>query len=295
LPVSIVIPTYNRSELLAKIIPTYTAQSCAEIIIVDDCSEPSVAEVFAEAGLSEAATIIRNTRHEGSPASRTTAIRSCTQPFIFFGEDDLYLPAGYIANLFDYISRGTADIVASRVKETDSLNDDPTRPTRRASSGYEIARIGWDFLVRGDRSVRQPVYVPHLHTWALAPKHVIEEIGFDRRFKGNAFREETDVYLSAFERGYRLAFVPGKLAFHYKGPLNISGGQYKSSIAAGLAWYEYHVFLNNLRFLRKHRHALGGECILISPFIDSALYSIRRALGYPGRISAQLRRHRATA
>ncbi len=91
LPLAVVIPVYNRAELLGDALDSVAAQSrCpAEVIVVDDCSD-DVSGAVAEA---RGARVIRHQRNRGPSAARNTGLRATRQPWVAFLDcDDDWLP-----------------------------------------------------------------------------------------------------------------------------------------------------------------------------------------------------------
>jgi len=287
LPVSIVIPTYNRARLIREVLPSYLLQGCAEIVIVDDASNP---QVQVESRDSATVTIIRTARRQQQPRSRMNGARHATQEFLFFGEDDAYLSPGCISSLLSWLERGTADIVAPQWITTRSLPSDPPRPPAGAPAWQTADVIDPTYfrIFCSDRIPQTPIPVPWLHTTALMRQRVVLELGFDPAYRGNAYREETDFYLRAHRSGIKLAYVPGPPAFHYKGSLNTGGGQHGRNLKSFL-WYEYWVARNNYYFLRKHRRALELEGRRTHPFSETTHMMCSRMLHYPGRLLPEFR------
>lgn len=83
--VSVIIPTYGRSQYLKDAIASVTGQSYRniELIIVDDASNPPV-EIPAEV----TAKLLRNARNMGPGASRNIGMAHATGEFILFLDDD---------------------------------------------------------------------------------------------------------------------------------------------------------------------------------------------------------------
>ena len=92
LPVSVVIAAYNRAEMLRRAIASVRAQrpaQPAEIVVVDDASTDSTAEVARDLG----AVVVRHASNRGEGASRNTAIDAAGQPWIaVLDSDDEWLP-----------------------------------------------------------------------------------------------------------------------------------------------------------------------------------------------------------
>ncbi|MDG5818691.1 glycosyltransferase family 2 protein [Natronococcus sp. A-GB7] len=92
--VSVVIPTYNRKDLLPTAIESALAQTYdnLEIIVVDDCSTDGTQELLKE----RYATEVRYLRHDenrGGSAARNTGIEAASGKYIaLLDSDDEWLP-----------------------------------------------------------------------------------------------------------------------------------------------------------------------------------------------------------
>lgn len=87
--VSVIIPTYNRSTLLARAIRSVQRQTYPhlEILVVDDASidnTPEVVKNFDDPRIH----YIRHNSNRGGSASRNTGIRAATGEYIAFLDDD---------------------------------------------------------------------------------------------------------------------------------------------------------------------------------------------------------------
>lgn len=87
--VSVVIPTYNRADLLGAAIRSVLNQThpVFEIIVVDDCSTNNTRQVVEELQDSRI-KYIRHDKNKGGSAARNTGIRAATGDYIAFLDDD---------------------------------------------------------------------------------------------------------------------------------------------------------------------------------------------------------------
>ena len=87
--VSVVIPTHNRSEFLRSAIASVLSQTYQdfELIVVDDASTDSTAEVVASFNDSRI-KFIRHQTNQGGSAARNTGIRASKCDYIAFLDDD---------------------------------------------------------------------------------------------------------------------------------------------------------------------------------------------------------------
>lgn len=288
LPVSIVIPACNRNRVLHLMAPTYFRQNCAEIVVVDDASNPPLEPIGSHG--DTAVRWIRVDRRVNQPAARMVGARAATQPFVFFGEDDAFLSDGCIENLLRISREGTFGIVAPQwitVKELPG--EAPAVPGgRKVTQAGEVIDYG---LMQIDCACQplSPIEVPWLHTPALMLRKTLLDIGFDPAYQGYAYREETDFYVRATAAGVRLAFVPGPPVFHYKGPINITG----SGEAVRLLHTEYWIARNNFYFLLKNRQILRNMGATTRPFVDTLLLMGRRFRWYWRRLWLKVTRPQA--
>ncbi len=85
LPISVVIPAYNRAQYVVEAVRSVQAQTrpATEVIVVDDGSTDDTAQSARAAG----ACVIRQA-NSGLPAARNTGIMAATNPWIAFLDDD---------------------------------------------------------------------------------------------------------------------------------------------------------------------------------------------------------------
>jgi glycosyltransferase involved in cell wall biosynthesis len=97
-PVSVVIPAYNRERMLRRALESVRAQHTAprEIVVVDDASIDGTAAVAEELG----ARVVRHERNAGEGVARNSGIAAATQPWIaLLDSDDEWLPC-HLASLW---------------------------------------------------------------------------------------------------------------------------------------------------------------------------------------------------
>ena len=91
--VSVVIPTFNRGEMIRKSIDSAISQDFEEreIIVIDDCSTDDTQEIVAEYGAE--VRYIRHSENRGVGAARNTGIAAANGELIaFLDSDDWWLP-----------------------------------------------------------------------------------------------------------------------------------------------------------------------------------------------------------
>ncbi len=113
--VSVVIPSCNRSEILARCLDALARQTYAniEIIVVDDCSEddtPTLLREFAERHPELRFQALRNERRGGANPSRNRGIQAARGEFVAFLDNDCIAEPDWLEKLM----RGfTGDRVAA--------------------------------------------------------------------------------------------------------------------------------------------------------------------------------------
>lgn len=87
--VSVVLPTYNRPELLRRAIDSVLRQTYGdfELLVVDDASAEDPTPVVESFG-DDRVRLIRHPENRGNAAARNTAIRSARGRFLAFLDDD---------------------------------------------------------------------------------------------------------------------------------------------------------------------------------------------------------------
>ena len=92
LPITVIIPAYNRADTVARAVASALAQRPsrpAEVVVVDDGSADDTAEVARRAG----ARVIRHSVNRRLGAARNTGLSNATQPWIaLLDSDDEWLP-----------------------------------------------------------------------------------------------------------------------------------------------------------------------------------------------------------
>lgn len=99
--VSVIIPTYNRKDLLRETLDSLARQTYPldrfEVIIVDDGSMDGTAEVAAEVFPFALRYFRQN--NQGDAAARNVGARESQADFLVFLDDDILLEPAYLANL----------------------------------------------------------------------------------------------------------------------------------------------------------------------------------------------------
>jgi len=220
--VSIIIPTRNRAHLLDKSIRSCLSQTYKnmELIVVDDSSTDNTPTIVKHLGNEDnRVTYIRNSTHQGLPASRNIGLFHAHGEYIFFSEDDLILSRDVIEILIDTYIKLSAKLkigaIAPRVK---LVSNNLFYKRRIHEYKYVIAPIneltGEPYFCY-DIPASNILLAQHLPATAFIPRKVFKEIGvYYTGYKYNYMREESDIYLRMLKRNYVLVYQPKAVAFH---------------------------------------------------------------------------------
>jgi len=234
--VSLVIPSYNREELLVGTLRCAFAQDYPdlEILVIDQTkAHLSETQAFLDANKSRF-TLVRP-EFASVTKARNEGLRRARGEIIVFTDDDVSFEPGFIAAHVAAHADGT-HVVQGRVTEQGSKH--PSQPTwltgsLRFKGGDNYDRDGKTNNITGcNFSMR---------------RDVIERIGyFDENFTGVSVREESDYALRAFKAGLRFKFSASAALFHHRSP---SGG-----VGSGVRnnFFEKSYYYCELMFAKKH-------------------------------------------
>jgi glycosyltransferase involved in cell wall biosynthesis len=196
--VSVVVPTYNRADLLKRCIESLIAQNFPkdrfEIVIVDDGSTDNTSDVVKKLQEEISLPVIKYFRQEnkGPGAVRNLGIKNSQGPIIAFTEDDVIVDKNWIKAALPYFKQPD-------VAGVDGLTKWEGVENLRLFSGNDKRNfIPCNIFYR---------------------KAIIEEIGgFDSRFYNSHFqlyfREDSDLAFSVLERNWKIVHVAQAVVTH---------------------------------------------------------------------------------
>jgi glycosyltransferase involved in cell wall biosynthesis len=251
MPVTVIIPTFNRARALKTVWPSYAGDSCVkQIVIVNDGSSDNTRELSKELSATTSIPVIYIEHHhnKGAPSSRMSAIPYVDTEWILFGEDDVYLGKGYISILLRQALELKSDVIAGRLVTVRVPNEFDEALLKDHcvminKSPFDLSLFDADY----ESCPTRVVQAPYVHAVALMRRDLFDKIAYDPRFRGNAYREETDFYLSANELDCKVLFSPDTACFHLRGPLSASGGQRINRLVV-----EYYIVINTYYMVHKH-------------------------------------------
>ena len=270
--ISVVVPTKDRLQYLKKAVPAYLEHDEVRevVIVVDGCTDQTLAYASAVSAGDDRIRYVDNGKNRGLTYSRNKGIELARQEYVFTGEDDLELSAGFFKTLLAHMEETGADIISGRNIfrfEQETAEQATQRTDRITGSAVDRRAIAVQTGMPGTEDREQPLLpAPMLGRTAL-----FREIGFDESYRGNAWREESDFQLSARERGCRLVYCPHAVSFNLMIE-NDRGGAHSWVGAKRVAW----VVRNNWRFIRKHREMIARDFDIGSPYAYITGFAVKR-------------------
>jgi glycosyltransferase involved in cell wall biosynthesis len=283
---SIVIPTYRRGALLKRVLPSYLSTGALEVVVVDDGSGVEDQTALAAIDAQPAVRLVRQA-HLGLPTARNTGVAEAKGEWIVFGEDDAWFTPEYPIKLIEHAMRAGAligsgyaplmppELLSRPREELEELIRSKPMTDRPAD---EFLGVPWpvERLESGD------IVTPLLTAGAAIHRSVFEGVRFDPGFGGNAFREESDFFLSCLEAGIRMIRCPHAKCGHMKAHARaLRGGAWDMSRPR----YALQMARNNWRLVRKHHevlrwarrqaHRRGGPVTMQLEFLASLLRRAR--------------------
>lgn len=262
--ISIVLPTYNRAAALAANLPSLVAlEGIEELVVVDDGSTDETAAVVTSIG-DPRLRYVRLARNGGAPAARNAGLDVARGSWIMLAEDDCRFPRDYALVLRDEAEAYGADIVGAPI-----VHGRDARPAvAPAADVHGRARARRDLdEVAGFRA--EAVVTPFLQAPVLARRPVFDAVRFDTGYGGNAYREETDLFIRAVQAGFVCLLTPRT---YFWEPRRWEGGNVLPTLAA-----EYWTARNNWRFLHRHGRWLAARGAISCPVREQAAFLLRRA------------------
>jgi peptidoglycan/xylan/chitin deacetylase (PgdA/CDA1 family)/GT2 family glycosyltransferase len=206
--VSVVIPTFNRRELLASTLPTVLAQDLPpdefEVIVVSDGSADGTRELV-EALRPECGLQFLDRPRSGAAATRNAGARAASGGVVLFLDDDFVCPLGLVrAHAEAHRRIGSPAVVSGRIEV-----DAASRPNLLTAG----MRLWYEEYFRG----RSPGVQPGLRqgAWLISntslPRSLFLDCGgFDEEMPWP--REDVELGLRLIERGIPLVYEPSAVA-----------------------------------------------------------------------------------
>jgi GT2 family glycosyltransferase len=207
---TVVIPTYNRTDLLAECLASIAAQTFRDlrVLVIDDASPQDVAACVRAA--YPMAVVIRRSENGGFARAANAGIRAAESAYIMLLNDDMTLAPDCIERLMNGLRESDEAMVCPLVLFRDqpdtiySAGDRITRGGRPESIGFREKHDGFHFE-------RRPWGVSA--GAAIYARDVFNTVGlFDETFV--AYFEDADLGLRARRAGFGAICMPEAVAYH---------------------------------------------------------------------------------
>lgn len=208
--VSVVIPTYNRRDLIERCLESLSKQTEPEldVIVVDDGSTDGTAAWLAEEHPGVRVEVMPENR--GFAAATNAGIRAASGDWILLLNNDVTLEAECIARMRAAAEQAGADIVAAMILWDDDRG-------RIYSAGDRMRKDGRPEPI-GFRAHREAFALPESIFGATAAcglfrREIFDRVGLlDETF--GAYFEDSDLCFRARLAGFRAVLAPDAVAYH---------------------------------------------------------------------------------
>lgn len=260
---SIIIPTYNRSQYVIRTVAQVLEQSFQdfEIWIIDQSDADQVeANVKALTAIQDKRLHyfrcdtrgVANARNEG-------LIRVIGDVIVFLDDDVILLSDDFLQSHFDAYRDPLIGGVTGRTVERTNRENARTTTNRITASGRTLIN-----LLGVEACQIHSLKGANMSVRATA---VAGMGGFDRNYTGTALLEEADFSERIMKRGWRLQFEPKAELFHLSAP----AGGVRVTTDDETSFYR---FRSTAYFVRKHR----GRAGLVRFYATHALIAAKLAL-----------------
>ena len=194
-PISVIIPTYNRANLVRRAIDSVIKQSYdnLEIIVVDDASVDNTQEVIN--GIGDSRIIyIRHGVNQGGAATRNTGIEAATGEYVaFLDSDDVWMQGKIEAQLAAIQNQSHPERIVSY---TQFEIGDGERVDIKPSRGKNEKEAVADYLFLHEGEIQTSTI--------MLSRAVVKETGFRPELKTH---QDWDLSLILEAAGYQFIFV----------------------------------------------------------------------------------------
>ncbi|MGC8785923.1 MAG: glycosyltransferase family 2 protein [Anaerolineae bacterium] len=212
---SLIIPTYNRQALLRRCLTAAITQhySDYEVIVVDDGSTDNTKEVVRDE--FPQVYYIRQESNRGPAAARNRGIAAATGEIIAFTDDDCLVPADFLVRLAEgYQQYPEVAGVGGYLEAPEDVLQQNIFARFEAYVTHCVYHAGTEPYVGGFECPAGGT-----NSMSYRREVLLEVGGFDETFP-YAAGEDADLKWRVAEQGYRLLYVPVKVAhlqpYHFR-------------------------------------------------------------------------------
>ena len=208
--VSVIIPTHNQKEILARTLDYLMVQDYSqdqyEIIVVDDGSTDATQEMVKSKMGSGASLRYLYQKQRGPHFARNLGIEKAGGEIIIFVDSDIFAPPNFISEHMKFHQRLGDIVVSGPTVRTDNLDNVFADANRR-----KIKKLLFDFsgpsFITSNLSVKR--------------KFLIRVGGFDEEFTGFGWHD-WELGLRLKKLGLKAKRNINAIVYHYKKKINLS-------------------------------------------------------------------------
>lgn len=250
--VSVIVPTFNRSHIISKTLPTYIQENVLELIVIDDYSTDNTEEIIQD--LQHKYPLIKYYRSPiklRQTGAKNIGIKMAKGNFIYFGDDDSVLKKDSIKNLLAVANSNVNSIIGVRhiyMKEEDNLQEillDDYEPLPDHNLVFDPTNLKLDLRYKLDKIIE----IPFCQACMLIPSKIIQENLFHTNFIGTCYREETDFVMQLAAKGHKI------LLDNYSLQVNLPKSQSSGGIRSVNSIYRhFSEVVNEYIFYRRNKY-----------------------------------------
>jgi glycosyltransferase involved in cell wall biosynthesis len=241
--ISVIINTYNRSEILIEnLLNLKPIWNKAEIIIVDDCSTDNTASAvneFIKKNDIQAKFILNNV-NRGYPKSMNIGIKEASNDSVFILNDDVFIfnPENFIKILEKDLEKEY--VVVTRLKMDKSFS--MRKRTKFFLYSIPARLFAGEIYNYNGKKRRHVKYGNNIFCFNKSKLKILFD---EKNYAGNFFRIESDFQSRARSSGFKILYDPELFVLDKWAP---SGGLRQQSKKKFLHW----CIFNHIIFLRKN-------------------------------------------
>jgi glycosyltransferase involved in cell wall biosynthesis len=211
--ISVVVPTFNRREIVKRCLSTLFAQTLApsrfEIIVVVDGSSDGTAEALRELKAPCQFRVIEQ-KNLGLAGARNTGFRAAAANLVLFLDDDMLADPGLVAAHLD--AHLDADRKRSRIVAFGAIYLSSDSPSCLAADCFN-REIGAFYLDRKRNPQREWQMADCVFGNASLARELLEEAGgFDAAFR---MREDLELGITLLGSGVQARYIEIAIAYQY--------------------------------------------------------------------------------
>lgn len=268
--VSIIIPTFHRTESLFRLLKNLSGIGFRGEVVVVEQEERHATDIVTLAKKLSLNISYVYMKHASTSRAMNLGVTHATGEYVLFLDDDVLGSDGFITqHLSNFADKDVAATVGRCITNGQKIEAEYTK----------TGRINWigGFSDGFSSTIKQEVDTVIGCNCCFRKEIYLQVGGIDERFTGNALRLESDLSLRLKKSGYKIIFDSLAEVQHLREP---SGGARKTE--GRLQWY-FDFFSNETYFFLKHRPAVLFPLFLVTKII----WALKCMLGFGREVSVR--------